>query len=413
MASTLVVKFGGTSVADVEARRRAIERIAERHEAGFRLVVVVSAMGRAGAPYATDTLLTLAAAGGPGVSPRETDAVVACGEDLAAAVLAAQLVASGLPAVSVRGSQAGIWTDGTFQAARITHIDCAPIERHLAQGKVVVVPGFQGVGPDGAITTLGRGGSDTTAVAVGAALKAEAVEIFTDVDGVFSADPRVVPDARLIPVLPYQEAGDLTQHGARVLHPRAAEIAARHGIEVRILNTFSKSAGTRIGGHRAGEPCLERPIEVLATAVTSTGPLCQATVHGADFATEPERAAGVFGEIAGRSVSLDLINVLPDRLAFTFAERDRPQVAEAVTGLGLAADFREPCVKVTVVGGGIHGVPGVMARITRTLADARIPILQSVDSHTIISVLVAGAHEALAVRLLHDAFQLGAGGQRS
>lgn len=405
VAALRVLKFGGTSVASAEARAAAVARVSERHARGERLVVVVSAMGRRGEPYATDTLLDLSAVRDESLAPRELDAIAACGEDLAAAVLASELIARGLPAVSLRGFQAGIITDGVFQNARIQSIDTGCIARRLADGRIVVVTGFQGVSPDGDITTLGRGGSDTSAVALGVALGADVVEIFTDVDGVYSADPRVVPEARLIPVLPYHEAAEMAHSGARVLHPRAAEIAERHGIPVRICSTFSDAAGTLL---RPAEPPTEGGLDPradrLARAVTSKGGVAQVSVVSGRFVDSANPVCDLLDALAEAQLSLDMINVLPDRLVFTVPAAAAERAAAVVRASGYTPETLPACAKVTLVGGGIHGVPGVVARMARLLNAAGVRILQSVDSSTLVSVLVVAADEAIAVRALHAGF---------
>jgi aspartate kinase len=403
-----VMKFGGTSVASAEARAAAVARVSERHAGGDRLVVVVSAMGRRGEPYATDTLLDLCAVHDESLAPRELDAIAACGEDLAAAVLASELIARGLPAVSLRGFQAGIITDGVFQNARIQRIESGHIRRRLDEGRIVVVTGFQGVSPDGDITTLGRGGSDTSAVALGVALGADVVDIFTDVDGIYSADPRVVPEAQLIPVLPYHEAAELAHQGARVLHPRAAEIAERHGIPVRIRSTFSDATGTLL---RPAEPPREGGLDPradrLARAVTSKGGIAQVAVSSERFRDTADDVCALLDALAEAHLSLDMINVLPDRLVFTVPAVALERAAGVVARCGYTPETRTACAKVTLVGGGIHGVPGVVARMARLLHVAGVRILQSVDSSTLVSVLVAADDEATAVRALHAGFLRG------
>ena len=400
-----VMKFGGTSVASAEARAAVVARVSERHARGDRIVVVVSAMGRRGEPYATDTLLDLCAVRDERLAPRELDAIAACGEDLAAAVIASELLARGLPAVSLRGFQAGIITDGVFQNARIQRIETRHVSKRLEEGRIVVVTGFQGVSPDGDITTLGRGGSDTSAVALGVALLADEVEIFTDVDGIYSADPRLVPEAQIIPVLPYREAAEMGHSGAGVLHPRAAEIAERHSIPVRICSTFTDARGTLL---QPADPPVEGGLDPradrLARAVTSRGGVSQVAVGGDRFDGSNEAVCDLLDALAEAQLSLDMINVLTDRLVFTVPAAALERAAKVVAACGYETVLRENCAKITLVGGGIHGVPGVVARMARLLSAAGVRILQSVDSSTLVSVLVPGEDEARAVRALHAGF---------
>ncbi len=411
MARRIVMKFGGTSMASNDARAEAVARVSEHHYQGDSVVVVVSAMGRKGQPYATDTLLALAAIReetglcGCDLAPRERDAIAACGEDLSAAVLASELIARDLPAISLRSHQAGIITDGVFGNARIAKVETSLIERRLDEGRIVVVTGFQGVSPDGDITTLGRGGSDTSAVALGVALKADLVEIYTDVDGIYSADPKMVPEAIPIPVLPYREAAEMAHGGARVLHPRAAELAERYSLNLRICNTFSRAPGTLLTtAERLTEEGLDARPDRLARAVTSFSPVAQVSVCDERLAEHFDHTVALLEALAEAHLSLDMINVHPDRLIFTLAADRGAEARAIVENAGYSLLSRDLCAKVSLIGGGIHGVPGVVARIARLLACAGVPILQSVDSSMHISVLVACEQEACAVRALHAGF---------
>jgi len=399
---TVVMKFGGTSLATPPARQQAAARVAERVAEGHAVVVVVSAMGRAGDPYATDTLLALMAEF-PASPAREIDALLACGEEISAAIFAGLLRQQGLPAVSLRGFQAGIVTDGRHRDAEIRAIRPGGVQRHLARGEVVVVAGFQGVTEDGEITTLGRGGSDTTAVALGAALQAQRVEIFTDVDGVLSADPRVVAGARQAPEVTYHESAELAFKGAQVLHPRAAERARASRVPVEIRSTFSSAAGTWLVADE-GRWSPEGDLPPRTTAVTSAGGIAQVRIAGDRLGAALALQERLFGAIAARRISIDMISIGPERVAFTVPCGRVDDVEAVLAELGLPADIDRGCAKVTLVGGGIHGIPGVMHRIVRALARAGIPILQSVDSNMIISVLIAAQWEQAAVRAVHREF---------
>ena len=221
----LIQKFGGTSVATDEARACAAKKVSLAREAGYLPVVVVSAMGRNGAPYATDTLLRLVKSCNPNVSERELDQMMYCGEIISAVMMTATLTAMGIPSVSLTGGQAGIITDDNFSNARIIKVQTTALQSLLKQGNVPVVCGFQGITSEGAHTTLGRGGSDTTAAALGNALDAEKIEIYTDVAGIMTADPKLVSEARLLSITTYQEVCQMAEQGAKVIHPRAVEIA--------------------------------------------------------------------------------------------------------------------------------------------------------------------------------------------
>ncbi|MBP6875638.1 MAG: aspartate kinase [Candidatus Eisenbacteria bacterium] len=400
-AACLVMKFGGTSLATPEAREAAAARVAERKAAGEPVVVVVSAMGRGGDPYATDSLLGLVR-DLSACPARERDALMACGEEISAAFFAALLNERHLKAVSLRGFQAGIVTDDRHQDARIVEIRTGRIRDHLAKGEVVVVAGFQGITRAGDIATIGRGGSDTTAVALGVALDASRVEIFTDVDGVRTADPRIVPSAERISPITFEEAAELAHKGATVLHPRAAELAREANLPVTILTARPESEGTRLMSDAVHR--FDPGVRGCAVSVTSRAGIAQARVHGADFRAQPHLLERLFKVIAERGVTLDMMGIEADRVVFTLEQGALERVRAAVRETGLSMDARVPCAKVTLVGGGIHGVPGVMHRIVRALTQAKVTILQSVDSNMIIGVLVDAQEERSAVRAIHAEF---------
>ncbi|MFM2222960.1 MAG: hypothetical protein RLZZ78_1217, partial [Armatimonadota bacterium] len=270
----MVQKFGGTSVATDDARALAADRVAQAVEAGWNVVVVVSAIGRKGAPYATDTLLGLLNGVDPQVSPaaRESDLLLACGEVISTVIFAQTLRARGYETIALTGGQAGIITDYEFTNARILEIQPTYLLQQLDAGRIVFVAGFQGATDRGAITTLGRGGSDTTASALGAAVKPHVehveVEIYTDVDGVKTADPRIVKDARTLTVASYAEVSEMAHQGAKVVHPRAAEIAEIHDVPLWVKSTFEEAPGTLIRRASTAEDSSPR-----ITGVTSTGKL--------------------------------------------------------------------------------------------------------------------------------------------
>lgn len=398
----VVMKFGGTCLATSELRSRAVRSVREHIDEGRRLVVVVSAMGRAGEPYATDTLRTLPAASAD-LSAREADALVSCGEEISAAVFAAELQGSGVPAVSLRGFQAGIITDETHGDATIREIRPAKIREHLAAGRVVVVTGFQGITLRGEITTLGRGGSDTTAVALAAALGAERTEIVTDVDGVMTADPRLEPDARPVAEMTHREAAELARRGAKVLHPRAAGRARASKVPVHIRSLTPGQPGTWLvsedGRWSPGRECAPR-----TTSVTSMSGIAHVVVEDTRLADDPSRVATVLGRIAAVGISLDMFSISPGRVAFTLDLQRIAEVRGILEEMDLRTSVNPRCAKITLVGGGIHGIPGIMHRMVAALTARGIVIHQSVDSNTILSVLIDASREEDAVHALHVEF---------
>ncbi len=400
----IVQKFGGTSLSTAANRERAVEWVLSARADGYQPVVVVSAMGREGDPYATDTLLGLVR--GETVDPRERDLLMSCGEIISAVIFSGRLKAHGVPALALTGGQAGIFTDDCYGEARIQSLDPEPLKRLLADGKVPVVAGFQGRGPHDEVTTLGRGGSDTTAVAVGAALEAEVVDIFTDVDGIKTADPAIVPQARTLAAMDYDEVFQMANTGARVIHPRAVEIARQFAVPLRIRSTFANSQGTLVAmGSRGLDGWAHRDPDRAVTGITALPAVLQ--VHlGPPPGSEPGWMYRVFQALGQRQVSVDLINIFPDRAYFCVAPDLRARVEAVLEDLGMDFECFDNRAKVSCVGTAIHGLPGVMAQVMGALTGAGVEVLQTADSHSTISCLVRREDMERAVRALHRQFHL-------
>jgi len=402
----IVQKFGGLLLGSKEGRRQVAERIVQSTADGMHVVAVASAIGREGDPYATDTLMTLlreAADAAGDADPRTLDLLLSTGELISTALMVHLLVHSGCPAVALTGAQAGILTTDEFNDARILSIDPTLIRRYLEQGYVPVVAGFQGVTRDGEITTLGRGGSDTTAVAIGAAVGADLVEIFKDVEGIMTADPKFVPEARPIRLITYDEVSQMAALGARVLHPRAADIGREHDVRLVIKRLGSGNGGTTIvKGPELGVPIIDgRPVIGLAH-------LPDVVQVRIDRRREDnmERPLVALRTLAEQGISIDLISLLPEMLAFTVQEEVVARAANVLSTLGFQIAVSEPCAKVSIIGAGMRGRPGVMARVVKALHGAGVEILQTADSHTTISCLVPRAQMEAALRALHDEFGL-------
>lgn len=391
----VVHKYGGTSLATSEQRELVARNIMAAKDEGFAPVVVVSAMGRRGSPYATDTLLDLLKSVDSFPPPRESDLLVSCGELISAVVLATLLNKLGCPATALTGSQAGVLTNGVFTEADI--LDVKPEKlRELAQGGIVpVVAGFQGKSPEGEITTLGRGGSDTSAVAIAAALHCEAAVIYTDVSSIMTADPKMVEDARPIRCLNYHEVLEMAMEGARVIHPRAVELAMTHEVRV-IITSLSDKEG--------------EPTEIAPRCSTARlGETIRAITHLANISlfkinASPKALAAILEKIARQGLSLDLIGISQGGQSFTVPEDKAPLLGNLLQGEGIEYQRTEDCCKLTLVGAGIRGVPGVMAKIYRPLADKGIPVLTTADSYTQISVLVPMESAKAAAACLHRIF---------
>jgi aspartate kinase len=408
MPETVVMKFGGTSVADAERITRAAERIVERAKEGNHVVAVLSARGKH-----TDELVALAHEVSKRPHPREMDMLLSTGERVTCALAAMVINDLGFEAISLTGSQAGIVTDSGHTKAKIIEIKADRIRQALDSGKIVLVAGFQGVSQGSLdVTTLGRGGSDTTAVALAAALGAEVCEIFTDVAGVFSADPRIVPNARKLPVLTFEEMLEMAASGAGVLQLRSVEYARNHGVTIHCRSSFDDGTGTVIQDE---EMTMERP---LVTAVTHSTSEARITLLG--LPDKPGIAAAVLGALAEANVNVDMIiqnepaseGHLAD-MSFTVPRDDLVSAREALEpikdDLGFASiQSDEQMGKVSVVGAGMKSHPGVAWKTFQALGDAGVNIEMISTSPIKISCVVREEHVETAVRELHTAFDLGA-----
>ncbi len=402
----IVQKFGGTSVVDYEHRARVAQIVQSAVQEGLRSVVVVSAPGRLGDAYATDTLLQLVENEGAKVPARETDLLLACGEIISAVVMAGHLRKEGVPARALTGPQAGIETDGRFGDAKILRVDPGPLSAVLDEGLVPVVAGFQGRTPQGEIATLGRGGSDTSAAAIGAALGADYVDIYTDVDGVKTADPRIVPEARTISALDYDELFQMAQAGAKVVHPRAVEVARQARVPLRVRSTVGDEAGTVIGGARLQDLWHARRPENTVVGVTDRSDIGEVIVATPKGSERTAIEAKIFQVLASHGISADMISVSPGRVAFIVAQTQLADAGRLVGGLGLPVETRDDVAKVAIIGSAIAGLPGVMATLMEGLLAAGVEILETSDSHSSIACLVPEGRRIDAVRTLHRQFHL-------
>lgn len=396
----IVQKFGGTSVATREARIAAISHIETALKNDYRVVVVVSAMGRRGDPYATDTLLGVVDED-ERVAKRDLDILMSCGEAISAVVFASSLRSRGHEVTILNGHQAGIVTTHQYSDARIVDIHPARILDELERGRLVLVMGFQGATPEGDITTLGRGGSDTTACALGVALNAEMIDIFTDVEGIMTADPRIVSNATRLSQVSYAEICNLAYMGAKVIHPRAVKIAMQKNIPIRVRSTYSSDEGTLVTSAIAvmeSHAVRDRYV----TGVTQAPNVTQIHVMRDELP-----AASVFRLMADHEISVDFISVSEHETKYTVQDKDAHRAHQLLLQEGAHPNVTPDCAKVSVVGAGIAGTPGIMATIVGALSSENIRILQTADSHTTIWCLVRRDQMESAVRCLHHAFHLG------
>ena len=404
----IVQKYGGTSVADADRIIGVARRIADAKIGGKSVVAVVSAMGDS-----TDELIRLAHTVSTSPDARELDLLLSTGELVSSTLLTMALKTLGYDAISLSGPQAGIRTDTMYGRARIDSIDPSRVQKELKAGHIVVVAGFQGISDNQDITTLGRGGSDTTAVALAAALGAERCEIYTDVDGIYTADPRIVPEARKLDEIGYQEMLELASYGAK-MHPRSIELGSVFNVPIYVASSFGDAPGTTIHGDPDGSQ-MENRIKVTGIALNTN--VAKITVRSVP--DQPGVAAALFEPLAKVGISVDTIvqNTSSDRttdISFTVSRTDLPQAESEVklvmNELGTSSIVTDATLAtVSVVGSGMQNTPGYASRMFRVLADGRINIDMITTSEIRISCIIQEDQAQEAVRLLHRDFQLDKG----
>lgn len=403
MKQTIVMKFGGSSVADAAKIKNVAQRVVDKKKKGNRVVVVVSAPGDM-----TDDLLKMADEVSENPPDREVDMLLATGEQVSIALLCMAIHSSGHDAVSLTGPQAGIYADHAHTKARITQILPTKIHAELAQSRIVIVAGFQGINPNHDIATLGRGGSDLTAVALAAALKADACEIYTDVKGVYTTDPRVVPEASKLSKISYDEMLELAGAGSQVMQARSIEVAKKFGVELHVRSTFSKETGTWIVKE------VPRMEEVIVSGIAFDKN--QAKLSVTDVPDHPGVAAKIFGALAEMHVNVDMIiqSAAQDRsndISFTVSRTDLKKAMPVLRKVCRQLEAKsvlcdEKVAKVAVVGVGMRSHPGVAAKMFKTLADEKINIEMISTSEIKIACVIKEQDCQRAVKLLHEAFEL-------
>lgn len=400
----LVQKFGGTSVQSKQNRERVVKHVKNALANNFKLIVVVSALGRKPDPYATDTLLELVDYPAHFNSRREIDLLLSCGETIASILLSNELKKHHIRATALTGAQAGFITNTEFNQAQIKEINVNRIHKELLHNDVIVVAGFQGQTDTGEITTIGRGGSDTSAAALGVALNAQYIDIYTDVNGIMTADPRIVKNAQSLKVVTYTEICNMAYQGAKVVHPRAVEIAMQAKTPMRIRSTYSNQLGTLVTTSNQKETGMKIPDRLL-TGIAHISGVSQIKVPmNGDV---PYQQSDVFKAMAEADISVDFINISPSGVIYTVPTSVTKKVKDILIKLGFLPIIYERCAKVSTVGAGMKGMPGVASRIVQALTNTGVDILQSADSHTTIWVLIQESDLKVAVNALHDVFELG------
>ena len=395
----VVQKFGGTSVSTEERRKQVVNKILEGIKQGYKPVVVVSAMGRKGEPYATDTLLSLLDSNFKEDNRSAKDLLMCCGEIISSVILCNDLYRVGINAVPLTGGQAGIITNDDYNDAQYTDVNTDKIEAIIKEGRVPVICGFQGVTKEGYFTTLGRGGSDTSACILGVALKAKEIQIYTDVDGIMTADPRMVKNASLINEITYNEVFQLADQGAKVIHPKAVGLAKKGNVPLVIKNTMNNCKGTLITNN------ISKDEKRFISGITHLNNRIQVRVRLSEN-KDVKAYRNLLELVAKNGISLDLINIFPAHQMFTIDASEKEKLTEIMNKANIKFSMIENCSTIAIVGAGMTGVPGIMANIINTLINNDIEVLQTTDSNMNIWCLIYSRDICKAIKLLHDKFQL-------
>jgi aspartate kinase len=401
--SIVVQKYGGSSVADPQKIRNVAQRIAKSHDKGNQVVVVISAMGDT-----TDDLITLAHKITDQPESREMDVLLSTGEIVSSALLTMALHKLGYKAISLNGRQAGIYTDDAYSKAKITKVESERIVKEINEGKIVIVAGFQGISQDSDMTTLGRGGSDTTAVALAISLKAQVCEKLTDVDGIYTADPRICPDARKLKEIGYDEMLELTSSGNKVLHIRAVELAGAYGMPILVASSFNDSAGTLIHGGDAME------VRNKVRGIAHDLDVAKITLTG--IPNQPGVAASIFEPLTKAGISVDTIvqNAFMENatdLTFTVSKGDVKKASDVIQQVAQKIGAKQVVTdsklgKISIVGTGMQNTPGYASRMFSALSQAGINIQLITTSEIRITCIIEEARVKDAVAALHKAFEL-------
>ena len=393
----VIQKFGGTSLQNAEIRSKAVEHVATAIKKGFSPVVVVSAMGRKGDPYSTDTLLQTATSIFENITSREKDLIMSCGELISAVVMVQTLKQKNINAVALNGMQAGIITDENYNQANIKKVIPDNILNAIKNGMIPVVTGFQGISENCEITTYGRGGSDTTASILAAALKTDHIEIYSDVEGMLTADPHQIIDARSIQNVSYIEALEMANKGANVIHPQAVEIASRYKIPIKLFSTSNTKKATVIHDMKH-----DRPV----TGITSKTNIIYTRIFPPKDKIH-KAGLNIFQTLSLQNISVDFIGIIPDLISFIVDAELEEKLLNILEENNYKYETDKGFSKISVVGSGMTGLPGVISKIVKALNTKDITIYECTDSYTTISCLVKSIDENKAITSLHKEFELG------
>ncbi|MFY9519534.1 MAG: aspartate kinase [Caldicoprobacterales bacterium] len=391
----VIQKFGGTTVSSVSKRLLVAKRIKDTIDLGLSPIAVISAIGRLGEPYSTDSLLSLVRPNR--IKARDLDLLMSVGEIISCVLMVDTLASIGVNAKPYTGGQAGIITDESYGKANILHVKPEPILECLKKGIVPVVAGFQGITEHGQITTLGRGGSDTSAAILAKAVDADRIEIYTDVDGIMTADPNIVKEAKKLNELSYSELFEMADQGAKVIHPKAVSIAMSKQIPLIIKNIAGNDPGTLISNRK-----IEKQKKDLVTSIVHISGRCQVKA----LYDNSDEKIGILKELADKGISLDIINVFPSHMVFTIEKQAKVQVEQILASMATSFSVLDGLCKVSIIGEGMKGVPGVIYKAIKLLSEQGIEVLQTSDSHTTISCLIKEKDAERAVSILHQGYCL-------
>ena len=391
----VIQKFGGTTVSSVSKRLLVAKRIKDTIDLGLSPIAVISAIGRLGEPYSTDSLLSLVRPNR--IKARDLDLLMSVGEIISCVLMVDTLASIGVNAKPYTGGQAGIITDESYGKANILHVKPEPILECLKKGIVPVVAGFQGITEHGQITTLGRGGSDTSAAILAKAVDADRIEIYTDVDGIMTADPNIVKEARKLNELSYSELFEMADQGAKVIHPKAVSIAMSKQIPLIIKNIAGNDPGTLISNRK-----IEKQKKDLVTSIVHISGRCQVKA----LYDNSDEKIGILKELADKGISLDIINVFPSHMVFTIEKQAKVQIEQILASMATSFSVLDGLCKVSIIGEGMKGVPGVIYKAIKLLSEQGIEVLQTSDSHTTISCLIKEKDAERAVSILHQGYCL-------
>lgn len=391
----VIQKFGGTTVSSVSKRLLVAKRIKDTIDLGLSPIAVISAIGRLGEPYSTDSLLSLVRPNR--IKARDLDLLMSVGEIISCVLMVDTLASIGVNAKPYTGGQAGIITDESYGKANILHVKPEPILECLKKGIVPVVAGFQGITEHGQITTLGRGGSDTSAAILAKAVDADRIEIYTDVDGIMTADPNIVKEAKKLNELSYSELFEMADQGAKVIHPKAVSIAMSKQIPLIIKNIAGNDPGTLISNSK-----IEKQKKDLVTSIVHISGRCQVKA----LYDNSNEKIGILKELADKGISLDIINVFPSHMVFTIEKQAKVQVEQILASMATSFSVLDGLCKVSIIGEGMKGVPGVIYKAIKLLSEQGIEVLQTSDSHTTISCLIKEKDAERAVSILHQGYCL-------